>query len=104
MRHHCAHLGIKFSKSLFYHAIFRLRLVDVNLNSISLELFAYFYSRVLSAGVVSQRIVLVFFFLVFVFFKNGMTFPVKYYFAFVKIDHFCFVSKSCMRIQFLEPP
>ena len=38
------------------------------------------------------------------FIKERVTFSVKYHFALVKKEPFCFVSEFCIRIQVLEPP
>ena len=77
---------------------------DVNSNLIYLEFFTQFSLRVSFSPALSQRIILIFLFVVFVLFKKGVTFSVKYYSAFMKKYHFCFVPESCMIIQLLEPP
>ena len=71
----------------------------MNSNLISSEFFIQFYLIVIFSPVLSQWIILTFFFIVFIFIKKGLNFSDKSSFVFLKKDHFLF----CVRILYNNP-
>ena len=110
--------GNKVCKITHYNMTFYCGVTgDVNLEWISLKLFAQYSSRALFLLCNHSKILWVFigtfFFsskdimsihLFSYFFGKGMTFLVKNYSFLVNKHHFCLVSESWRKISFLEPP